>query len=234
MTAPLCLLTRPEAQSRAFAAGLPGIEVLIAPILRIVPRDFDPAPIARAPGLIFTSVNAVPFAGPGAGRRALCVGPQTGAAARAAGFAVTEGPGDAEGMLPLLAGREDWLHLHGRHRARELPVPGLAVYDQVPQPLGEDARAVLAGTRPLILPLFSPRSAELLSEAMGAAAAAPIAAPIATVAISPRADAAFRGPAALRRIAATPDRAGMRQAILSLADAERSGVPWVEATTGDG
>ena len=212
MTAPLCLLTRPLAQSVAFAAELPGVDCLIAPILRIEALPFDAAQLAAAPGLIFTSANAVPFAGPGQGRPALVVGPQTATAARAAGFAVEEGPGDALGMLPLLEGRSGWLHLHGRHRARALPTLGIAVYDQVALPLPDAARAALAGTRPLILPLFSPRSAELLSDATAAAQA-----PIATVAISARADAAYQGSAGLRRIADRPEGASMQRVIMSLA-----------------
>ncbi|MFV0410131.1 MAG: uroporphyrinogen-III synthase [Paracoccus sp. (in: a-proteobacteria)] len=214
MTAPLCLLTRPEALSRAFAAELPGFDCMISPILRIEALDFDTGRVAAAPGLVFTSARAVPMAGPGAGRPALCVGPQTAAAARAAGFAVTEGPGDAEGLIPLLAGREDWLHLHGRHLARRLPVPGIAVYDQIAQPLNEPARMALRGTRPLILPLLSPRSAALLSEALNAMP--DIMAPIAVISISAAVDAAYQGPARLRQIAVQPARAAMISQIAAL------------------
>lgn len=227
MDAPLCLLTRPEAQSRAFAAELPGIEVLIAPILRIAPVDFDPARAEAAVGFVFTSANAVPFAGAARGRPALCVGAQTADAARAAGFAVIEGPGDAEGLLPLLAGREDWLHLHGRHRARELPVPGMAVYDQIAEPLTAVANDAIMAARPLILPIFSPRSAVLLSEALADALA-----PVTAVAISDRADAAYTGPAMARFVAPQPDRAGMAQVILSLIGTERTGLRWVETERG--
>lgn len=227
MTAPLCLLTRPLAQSQAFAAEIPTVECLIAPILRIAALPFDPAVLDGAPGLIFTSANAVPFAGPGRGRRALVVGPQTAEAARAAGFQVEEGPGDAEGMMPLLAGRADWLHLHGRHRARVLPVRGFAVYDQLAELLPPPALAALAGARPLILPLFSPRSAALLSDAAQGARA-----PIAVVAISARANAAYRGPAQARILADRPEGAAMRRVITSLALAERSRTPWVETEGG--
>lgn len=227
MTAPLCLLTRPRAQSLTFAALLPEIDCLIAPILRIVPLPFEAGLLAGASGFVFTSANAVPFAGPGQGRPALVVGPQTAEAARLAGFDVHEGPGDAEGMLPLLQGREGWLHLHGRHRARVLPVPGIAVYDQVAEPLTADAIAALAGERPLILPLFSPRSAALLTDvAMDAQA------PIATVAISARADAAYQGAVRMRFIAPHPEGDAMARVIASLVAGERSGKPWVETERG--
>lgn len=63
MTAPICLLTRPEAQSRDLAADLSGVELVISPILRIVGLPADPAKLAAAPGFVFTSANALPFAG---------------------------------------------------------------------------------------------------------------------------------------------------------------------------
>ena len=195
MDAPLCLLTRPEAQSRAFAAELPGIEVLIAPILRIAPVDFDPARAEAAVGFVFTSANAVPFAGAARGRPALCVGAQT--------------------------------HLHGRHRARELPVPGMAVYDQIAEPLTAVANDAIMAARPLILPIFSPRSAVLLSEALADALA-----PVTAVAISDWADAAYTGPAMARFVAPQPGRAGMAQVILSLIGTERTGLRWVETERG--
>ena len=227
MDVPLCLLTRPEAQSRALAAELPGIDVLIAPILRIEPLEFDPAVVADAPGFVFTSANAVPNAGAARGRAALCVGAQTAEAARAAGFSVIIGPGDADGLLPMLDGRENWLHLHGRHRARELPVPGLAVYDQKAQPLSSAARSAITGIRPLLLPVFSPRSAELLSEAVAKATA-----PITVLAISDRAASAYAGPSHRRFVVPHPDRAAMVQAILSQSGTERTGLRWVERERG--
>ena len=210
MTAPLCLLTRPEAQSRDFATALTGVEVLISPILRIEALPLDRQRVASAPGLIFTSANAVGFAGPGDGKPALCVGAQTAEAASAAGYDVITGPGNADGLIPLLKGRGDWLHLHGRHRSQILPVQSLAVYDQIEQPLRAEALAAAQDTRPLILPLFSPRSAALLSKALFRATA-----PITTIAISSAADAAFLGPVISRIVADKPDRHAMLRAILS-------------------
>ena len=171
---PSLLLTRPEDASRRFAAGLAhlGLTVVISPVLRIVPVTHDAAALSAAAGLVFTSVHAVPAAGPGRGRPAICVGPATGQAARAAGFAVTEGPGDAARMMPLLTGLgTGWIHPHGAHIAKELPVPGMVVYDQQPLPPSVQAEALLAGAGPVILPVFSPRSSRLVSDwARGASA----------------------------------------------------------------
>ncbi|UFM65055.1 uroporphyrinogen-III synthase [Paracoccus sp. MA] len=218
--APILLLTRPEPASRRFAAGLgqPGLKVLISPVLRIRPVAHDAARLAAARGLVFTSVNAVPAAGQGRGRPAICVGPATAEAARAAGFDVTEGPGDAARMLPLLEGLgKGWLHPHGAHVAKVLPVPGMVVYDQLPQPLDGPARAVLAGAAPVILPLFSPRSARILADQAAGARA-----PLWLAPISAAAREAWTGPAAQVALAPTPDAEGMLCAIRRLLATEQS------------
>ncbi|WP_207103075.1 uroporphyrinogen-III synthase, partial [Paracoccus shandongensis] len=165
-TRPVLLLTRPQADSQRFAAMLPEWRAVISPILRIVAVDHDGAALRDAPGLVFTSAHAVGAAGPGRGRLALCVGGHTAQAARKAGFAVQVGNGFAESLLPLIRDAGvPLVHPHGRHLARELPVPGMVVYDQKALPLGDEARAVLAGDAPVVLPLFSPRSARLVAEA---------------------------------------------------------------------
>ncbi|HRO16287.1 MAG TPA: uroporphyrinogen-III synthase [Paracoccus sp. (in: a-proteobacteria)] len=219
---PVLLITRPAAAARRFAAqaaGL-GLDCVIAPLLRIDPMDHDRAAAAMARGLVFTSENAVPAAGPGRGRPAICVGPQTAAAARAAGFDVTEGPGDAARMMPLLQDLgEGWLHLRGAHVAAVLPVPGIVVYDQTALPLPDAARQVLAGNAPVILPLFSPRSARLAAAAL---AGEQVRAPLWLAPISPAADAVWTGPAARRAVASTPDAAGVLGAIAGLTGAAHS------------
>lgn len=220
---PTLLLTRPDGASRRFATGVAdlGLAVVIAPVLRIVAVEHDAARLAAARGLVFTSVHAVPAAGAGCGRPAICVGPATAAAARAAGFDVTEGPGDAAGMMPLLAGLgAGWLHPHGTHLARVLPVPGMVVYDQAPQALNNAARDLLAGTVPVLLPLFSPRSAALVAEQVRDAQA-----PLWLVPISPAADAAWDGAggrASRRVVAPRPDAGGIVAAIETLLNAKQS------------
>jgi len=217
---PILLLTRPEPASRRFAAALAGLglEVVISPVLEIRPVPHDGGRLAAARGLVFTSVNAVPAAGAGRGRPAVCVGPATARAARAAGFDVTEGPGDAARMLPLLQGLgEGWLHPHGAHVARTLPVPGMVVYDQLPAPLNAPARAALAGAAPVILPLFSPRSSRLLAgQAAGARA------PLWLAPISAAAQRAWPIAAARSVLAPTPDAAGVLLAVRQLLAAAQS------------
>lgn len=216
-TQPALLLTRPLEDSRRFAAMLPGWRAVISPILRIVAVDHDGAALHRAPGLVFTSAHAVPAAGPGRGRLALCVGGHTAHVARQAGFDVRTGNGFAEGLLPLIDdARVPLVHPHGRHLARRLPVPGMVVYDQEALPLNDDARRLLAGTAPVILPLFSPRSARL-----AAAAARDARAPLWPVAISRAALDAWDAPAAICRVADSPDAEAMADAIRALPAAEQ-------------
>ena len=87
----------------------------------------------------------------------------------------------------------------------------MVVYDQLPQPLNEPALKALAGRAPVILPLFSPRSAGLLSEqAMDARA------PLWLVPISPAAAARWQAGQARMLVADTPDAGGILRAIGAL------------------
>lgn len=218
MPKPRLLLTRPEADSRRFAAMLPEFEAVISPILRIEPVAHDRARLHKAPGLVFTSANAVPMAGPGRGRLALCVGGRTAVAARSAGFDVRQGNGFAEGLLPLIDATEvPLIHPHGRYVARKLPVEGVVVYDQLAEPLNQSARNLLQWRDSVFLPLFSPRSAQLLShELLGACA------PIWAVAISASAIGAMKAPLAGQIIASSPSAEAMVKATRALRDSEQS------------
>lgn len=177
---PVILLTRPAPDSAAFAgalrARLPEARVVISPLLRI--EWLGPLPDGAFDGLIFTSRNGVRayLALGGPLLPCYCVGPGTADEARAAGFRAAEATGDARSLEALIradrpAGR--WLHAHGRHVRVALAerlsdagiaVTGCAIYDQVAQELDAPARAALAGPAPVIAPVFSPRSAKLLSQ----------------------------------------------------------------------
>ena len=226
---PTLLLTRPLLQSQRFAAQFRarfGADwpVLIAPQQQIAPLTPD-IPAARA--LVFSSASAVaPVASmsPAAGRPAWCVGARTAAAAAAAGFEVVGVAGDAQALVHAILAAHPagpLLHAHGRHLALDIArllneagiaASGAVVYDQVAQPMPAAGRAALAAAAPLLVPLFSPRSARLFAAAAQGAAAplwlAPISAAVAAecVALAPRRLA----------LAPQPDATGVLRALAQL------------------
>lgn len=168
------LLTRPRAASERFAVLLPGLEVIIAPLMEIVGTGAD-IELAGIAGLILTSEAVIPFL-PATDLPAFCVGPRTTEAARAAGLDARQAGRDAETLVErLLADRPPapLLHIHGLHQRGDvatrltdggLPCGAVVAYDQ--RALAPDARfrAALARDR-LLVPLFSPRSAGLFAQA---------------------------------------------------------------------
>jgi uroporphyrinogen-III synthase len=230
------LLTRPQAQSHAFAAllaaELPGrFRPVVSPLIEIVPLP-APLDLAGLQGLLFTSANGVEqFAArtPDRSLPAWCVGDMTAAAARRAGFTALSADGDVAALATLVAAAHRpnsgaFLHVRGAHAAGDLtgllaaagvPARAAAIYDQTPQPLTAEARALLAAGGVHVIPLFSPRTARLLAAA-GRGAGWDLSR-TAVVALSPAADAAFAGPEpALRRVAAAPTRDGMLAALAAL------------------
>ncbi len=175
---PTLLLTRPEAQSRHFAtifrarfgADWP---VVLSPLTTI--QFLDPGPLPNgARDLIFTSQNAVlayaRLTGARAGK-AWCVGKATEAAAQAAGFETCAGPGDGAGLAKAIkangAGRT-FVYPRPVHAARDVAAElnsagidtvSLVVYDQVLSPPTAEAQGVMQAAAPVLMPLFSPRSA---------------------------------------------------------------------------
>jgi uroporphyrinogen-III synthase len=219
--APAILLTRPLAQSRRFAALL-GRECLIAPLLAPV---FLAADLPGHAAVILTSETgaqaAARLVAPGL---AFCVGDRTAEVARALGFQARSAAGDAEALIQSILAAPDpgpLLHLRGREARGEIaarltalgrPTQEAIVYAQEPQPLTPAAIAALQGQGPVILPLFSPRSATLFAaEARRIGAKAPLR----VVAMSPavREAAARLGASCL--VAARPDAKSMAEATLA-------------------
>ncbi len=168
---PILVLTRPEAQSRAFADSLDvAARVIISPILEIRCCD-DVAVLAPYAGIILTSANAVGCAPPLGNVQVHCVGEQTAAAAKAAGAEIVTIARDADDLVHRVSGTGPLLHLRGEHARgdvaerltqRGIETSEVVVYRQVACPLSSDARQALAGDDPVVLPLFSPRSAQLV------------------------------------------------------------------------
>jgi uroporphyrinogen-III synthase len=212
------LLTRPRAQSGLFAAQirahLPEARVVIAPLMDIVPTATVPE-LAEGDALIFTSANGVAAAGQGQGRTAWCVGERTAAVARDAGYAAHVAGRTAEELVEHLRGLRPagrLVHLHGAHTrgdvagglaAAGLQVADFAVYDQVALEPGPDFAAALASA-PLVVPLFSPRSAVLFAEAAARTGTLALDRGLFPLALSPAVREAL--PARLQGVTAVCDR----------------------------
>lgn len=182
---PAILLTRPADAAARFAeklrARLGDVPIVISPLLRI---EWRQAPLPGGTP-IFTSPNGVEGflrAGGVARGACWCVGEATARAARAAGFAARASGGDAAALTAdILASGETgpFAHLRGVHIAADLAatlresgcvVEEAVVYDQIAQNLSDEALALLNGGNPVVLPLFSPRTAgQFAREHRGAA-----------------------------------------------------------------
>lgn len=197
-TLPAILLTRPEEQSHRFAAalgaalGADAARIVISPL--IAPRFFAPAlPPGGFAGLVLTSqagaeaARRISASGLVLPARAFCVGRRTAAAATEAGFEAISAEGDAAALVALLLERAvpgPLLHLCGQNTigavaerlsAAGIPTTAHLCYEQVAVPLNPSARTLLSGATPVVVPLFSPRSARLFcAEALAPPHAAPL------------------------------------------------------------
>ncbi|GHG83184.1 uroporphyrinogen-III synthase [Pseudodonghicola xiamenensis] len=224
----ILLMTRPRAEAEAFVAGLPGelrsrLTPVYSPLMTIVPLGVD-VDTAGIGGVIFTSANGVACAGPGGDLPAYCVGVKTARAAQAVGWQVILTCPDAEHLIAALSDlvpEGPLLHLRGMHSrgdiagrlsARGIETRALPLYDQRLEPLSEAAKGVLAGTEPLIVPLFSPRTARHFAE---------IFAGCAPLYLAPISQAAAKNvenmEAAAVEVAKTPDSPGVGVAVEHLA-----------------
>lgn len=232
---PIILLTRPQDGSKRFADRVTdrfgdAVEVVISPLQRIEWVDFA-TPNGRPRGLIFTSQSGV-LASIRVdllkGLPAYCVGPQTTGAATAAGYQAIDCGGDAEAVFATILDEQPeapLLHIrgeHGRGRIAErltdagVPTDECVAYRQVSEPMSDVAVALFQGDRPVIAPLFSPRSAKLFAQALPKGAA-PWVAVISPNAAEPLDDM-------LRRrmiVSKTPDAQGMLDAIAGLLAASK-------------
>ena len=193
MPGPILLITRPEGAARRFVVQLNmKVETVVAPLIQIEPIALGPV----SPGLwgiILTSENGAIAAGQISGlpRRAWCVGDQTAEAALAAGFDPISAGADAAALVTLILSQSaqgPLLHIRGEHArgdvAGRLNAAGFAAqeivaYRQLELPLDQAARIALAGGRPVVIPLFSPRSGSILAQS------GPFTAPLHVICISP-------------------------------------------------
>ncbi|WP_205859855.1 uroporphyrinogen-III synthase [Cochlodiniinecator piscidefendens] len=209
-----------------FGVELPIIQ---SPVMRIEDNIFE---LRRGmfEALIFTSENAVNAAAAQEHLRGLpayCVGAQTAKTAAEAGFDTRTGRGNAEDLIGFIQASDPrglLLHVRGEHtrgdvtqglervgvRAREV-----IAYRQIPVAMNEAAKDALMGENLVILPLFSPRSAELfLKEAVE------IRAPLSIVAMSEAVETVVSGSIKAQIVVAKrPDADSIVEAMAGLLDA---------------
>jgi uroporphyrinogen-III synthase len=235
---PNLLLTRPDAQSQRFAgevaARFGAMNIVISPLL--VPRFLPATPTSGMAsgmasgmdGVIFTSetgVAAALSAGVRAhGQPAYCVGARTAAAAQLAGFDARDAQGDWQDVAALITregGQKSLAFLCAREAATHLQITltvaghniaRIEVYSQETLPLNPQAQALLAGARPVILPLFSPRSAQVFC------AQAQPSAPIFLLGLSAAITDAFTLPFARKAVAHRPNSAALLDALAEVID----------------
>lgn len=226
---PLLLLTRPTEASASFAADWTHrmgskARVLIAPIFAITAVSHQ-APHGTA---IFTSAHAPPLVKQkGRPAHAWCVGARTAEAASKAGYHPKTAHGSAQDLIEKIVLSDDpgpFVHFRGRETRQNITqslrqtgrtCDEVIVYSQDSLPLSTQARIALENPGTLLLPLFSPRSAERLSTALNPLT---IRAHLKFATLSPAVLAAWSGPNPQEfSIAKRPDRTAMLEALETLA-----------------
>jgi len=234
------LITRPDPAATRFADQVTAclgdkVATLCAPLMRIEYGGALPD-IGGDEVLIFTSLHGVAgFCRLTARRDFTCyaVGDATAEAANRAGLRAISAGGDAGALLARIAAdgaRGPFLHLRGEYVAANIAAAlrdqghearQAVVYEQVDASLSDQALALLAGEAPVIVPLMSPRSAQVFfAQAQGAVA------PILVAAISSNAaDAVPPGRAKVVEIAQTPDARGVLNVLCNLVKRLEGGNP---------
>ncbi|MEP5155152.1 uroporphyrinogen-III synthase [Planktotalea sp.] len=214
------LLTRPQAASDLFARqvqqALGALDIVISPLLEIEFLKFDAPKFPVT--LIFTSRNGVEAwsrAKLPTDERCICVGKATGQAAQTIGFDPIVSGGTVEHLREDIIKNPpqgDLVHIRGRHtrghlvdslRESGVNAQELITYDQKLLDLNDEALRLLQGGAPVIVPLFSPRSAAQFAKA------GPFGLQVDVIAISKAAADLCPG----ARIAPSPDAKGMIAAI---------------------
>ncbi len=172
------LLTRPKAGAEAFWNALGSetqtfVTPIFSPLLKIVALHPN---LKKLDSVIFSSVNGVIHSPKGDGKIAYCVGAMTTKAADKAGWEAVQ-LGDTADQLVNKMQRmtisTPLTHLCGKHTrgniAQRLMDAGrstlqIAVYDQKKIQLNRQAREVQDSNFPLLVPLFSPRTASNFAE----------------------------------------------------------------------
>lgn len=176
---PSLLLTRPEGANQRFVAQLPAdlvaqVQLVFSPLI-----DIQPVPVEQHEAVqaaIFTSVNGVIYAPEGAGKMAFCVGKRTAELAQTRGWQVTFSAPDAQTLKSYMISERPeahFTHFSGVHTHGDICATlteagisseNVVVYDQIRRPLSASAISALLDQSPVIVPLFSQRTARQFAD----------------------------------------------------------------------
>ncbi len=180
--APLAILvlTRPEEASRRFLAAVEicmggPVAHILSPAIEIESVAHEAIPEGTKSVILTSEQGALRARGAGAwaGMVAWCVGDRTAEAARREGFDAVSAGGDVETLIAaILKARPETplVHIRGEQTTGDvaarltkagIPTYDLVVYRQKDCALSPEVFEALAGSEPLVVPLFSPRSAEV-------------------------------------------------------------------------
>jgi uroporphyrinogen-III synthase len=186
---PTLLLTRPKVASERFAAMMKSrigdrVAICTSPLMEIHPTT-NPVDLGDAKGLIVTSMHGALVASAATTRRDLpvfCVGRATCQAAMDAGWNAVVAGHNADSLIDgilALVPEGPLFHFRGSHSygevaarlsAAHMPTTDCIVYDQVLIDLSDEAKDLLLWEVPVIVPLFSQRSAaQFVRQAKGSA-----------------------------------------------------------------
>lgn len=173
----ILVLTRPQADSERFLAAVEAkfgpVKAVISPVIEVVSL---PVEVPSYNEVILTSANGAAEAkrlGVKAGTRAWCVGQRTAKLAFEAGLEPISADGNADDLVELIQSQRTGTlcHIRGVHSRGQVAARLIAqgrvckeviAYDQRDIPPTKAALEALQGTDPIVLPLFSPRSALLI------------------------------------------------------------------------
>lgn len=173
----ILVLTRPQADSERFLAAVEAefgsVKAVISPVIEVVSL---PVEMPSYDEVILTSANGAAEAkrlGVKAGTRAWCVGQRTAKLAFEAGLEPISADGNADDLVELIQSQRTGTlcHIRGVHSRGQVAARLIAqgrvckeviAYDQRDIPPTKAALEALQGTDPIVLPLFSPRSALLI------------------------------------------------------------------------
>jgi uroporphyrinogen-III synthase len=170
---PDVILTRPLRASSLLAdrltqTGLFG-RICISPLISTAINDVT-VDVSDVDGVIFTSANAANSVG-GHKKTAWCVGDSTARAARDKGWLAKSVDGDVETLFRRIVAEgqgQRLIHLRGDHSLGDLAprlsnagiyARELITYRQLTHDLTSEAKQRLSREKPVIVPLYSPRTA---------------------------------------------------------------------------